>query len=142
MTDDRAVIKEPVLTISTDIWVSSWKSKFPVQVSSSKFKLKIHTEDASKPLENWKFSNQTHHEPQRINRNLTQQKRSMSEKPSRNDEYDNIIFHVDNQNQEWLFQSHNMHTHTCYMEIMHLAELCTLVNKPSSASTGGSDLKY
>ena len=63
MTDDRAVIKEPVLTISTDMWVSSWRSKFPVQVSSSDFKLNIHTEIASKQLEHCKFSNQTHHKP-------------------------------------------------------------------------------
>ena len=63
MTYDRAVIKEPVSTISTDMWVSSWRSKFPVKVSSSEFKLKIHTEIVSKQLENCKFSNQTHHEP-------------------------------------------------------------------------------
>ena len=74
MTDDRAVIKEPVLTISTDMWVPSRRSKFPVQVSSSEFKLKIHTEVMSKLLENGKFSNKTHHGPQRDNQNLTQQK--------------------------------------------------------------------
>ena len=47
------------------MWVPSWKSRFPVQVSSFEFKLKIHTKVASKPLENGKFSNQTHHEPQK-----------------------------------------------------------------------------
>ena len=38
MTDDRPVIKEPVLTISKDMWVPSWRSKFPVKVPSRKFK--------------------------------------------------------------------------------------------------------
>ena len=78
----------------------SGRSKFTLQVLSSEFKLKIHTEVANKPLENDQFSNQTHHEPQRNNQNLIQQKRSKLKHRASNDKYDNIIFYVDNHNQE------------------------------------------
>ena len=51
MTDDRAGTKEPVLTISTDMWVPvenpSFQSKFPVESSSSNtsFKCRVTVED-------------------------------------------------------------------------------------------------
>ena len=37
--------------------------EFPVEDPSSKSKSQIHTKVASKQLENWKFSYQTHREP-------------------------------------------------------------------------------
>ena len=79
MTDDRAVIKEPVLTISTDMWVPSWRSKFPVEdpslqskfpVESSSpntsFKYRVPIKDLyrnyEQQLENCKLYNPTHRE--------------------------------------------------------------------------------
>ena len=104
------------MTTSTDMWL-------PVQVPSQKFKSqykfqvpgalsKICTEIASKQLENYKFSNQTHHELHSCKETQTEIKSAETIHiwNTESQTINTIIrcSNVDNHNQELLYQSHNM----------------------------------
>ena len=103
MTDDRAVIKEPVLTISTDMWVPSWRSKFPVQVHSQKFKSQYKFQVPSTSLRfipklRVNTKSQTEIKTPEMRRNELSRNDTYLQHRVSNNKYDNMIFHVDNHN--------------------------------------------
>ena len=142
----------PIIFFSvTYMWVpvqvSSWRSQFKVQVSSSEFKSKICTEIGSTQLENYKFSKQTHHEPHsckktqteinsaetrrtKFNRNDPYLKRRIV-----NDKYDNI-FHVHNHNQEYcatpMTCNYTTNTSTMYSLLFWTLNFAHMVIKQST----------